>query len=251
MNSLISIITVAYNSEATIRQTIESVLHQTYDRIEYLIIDGGSADSTLQIAEEYRERMQQRGYAYFIISEPDRGIYDAMNKGIGMAQGELIGMINSDDWYEPIAVQRAAETYEKSGCDMLYADLRIWSCRQDGTLQEKMIKRAKLRKLAVSRDWNHPTTFITRKTYDRFRYKVESLHDDWDLVLRIRRTGLKTVIISEVLANFRMNGASHEKNIRKSIDRAKARYHIYRSNGYSRWYFWECLLIELAKWIAG
>lgn len=80
MNQLITIITASYNSEKTIRQTIESVLHQTYDTVEYLIIDGGSQDKTVQIAQSYREQMRTRGYDYRVISELDHGIYDAMNK---------------------------------------------------------------------------------------------------------------------------------------------------------------------------
>lgn len=88
-------------------------------------------------------------------------------------------------------------------------------------LREKMIKRSRFRKLAVSRDWNHPTTFITRQTYEKYRYKCESLHDDWDLVLRIRRAGLKIVVVNEVLANFRLNGTSHEKDLSKCIARGR------------------------------
>ena len=104
---LVSIITVAYNSEKCIRKAIESVLNQTYPHIEYTIVDGLSKDNTVAVAKEYEEKFQEKGYTYRIVSEKDNGIYDAMNKGIRMATGELIGMINSDDWYEPIAVETA------------------------------------------------------------------------------------------------------------------------------------------------
>ena len=249
INPLISIITVSYNSASTIRRTIESVLMQTYDAVEYIIVDGKSDDGTVQIAREYEMAMKQRGYFYKIISEADKGIYDAMNKGIDAAQGELIGIINSDDWYERDALKRVAETYNLSHFDMLYADLRIWKQNADGSLKEKMIKHSRYRKLAVSRDWNHPTTFLTRNVYRRFRYKVESLHDDWDLVLRIRKAGFKIIVLNEVLANFRMGGISNEKNLKKCIERGRARYKIYRNNGYSRLYLLECILIETVKWI--
>ena len=135
--------------------------------------------------------------------------------------------------------------------DMFYADLRIWQEDVNGNLKEKMIKHSRLRKFAVSRDWNHPTTFITKEVYQKFQFKLESVHDDWDLVLRIRKAGLKTVVLNEILANFRMGGASNEKDIKKCIKRGKARYRIYRNNGYSRWYWWECVAIEAAKWILG
>ena len=251
MNQLISIITVTYNSEKTVRETIESVLHQTYDKIEYIIVDGASTDDTLKIAHTYDCRMAERGFRYRIVSEPDRGIYDAMNKGIRMAEGDIIGIINSDDWYEPQAVQTVAETYLQTNFDMFYADVRIWTQNKEGSWQEKMIKHSRYRKLVVSRDWNHPTTFITREVYGKYQYKLESLHDDWDLVLRIRKAGLKIVVLNETLANFRLNGTSHEKNLKKCIARGKARYRIYRNNGYSRWYFFECIAIEAAKWFLG
>ena len=134
---------------------------------------------------------------------------------------------------------------------MFYADLQIWTEDEQGCLKTKMIKKSRLRKLAVSRDWNHPTTFITKKVYDTYQYKLESIHDDWDLVLRIRKSGLKIVVLNEVLANFRMGGASNEKDIKKCIARGKARYRIYRNNGYSRWYWFECVAIEAVKWLLG
>lgn len=249
MKQLISIVTPSFNSKKTIRTTIESILKQTYSRIEYIIVDGKSTDGTVAIAESYREVLEKRGISYQIISEPDKGIYDAMNKGIRRARGKLIGIINSDDWYEENALQRVVETYEKDPFDMFYADLRIWQEDAQGNLKEKMIKRSRLRKLAVSRDWNHPTTFITKEVYQKYQYKLESVHDDWDLVLRIRKAGLKIVILNEVLANFRMGGVSNEKSLKKCIKRGKARYRIYRNNGYSKWYWWECVAIETVKWI--
>ena len=100
MNPLISIITVCFNSSKTIRQTIESVLNQTYTNIEYILVDGKSTDNTVAIIEEYAPQFTAKGIVYRWVSEPDAGIYDAMNKGIKLATGEWIGIINSDDWYE-------------------------------------------------------------------------------------------------------------------------------------------------------
>ncbi|MBR6486346.1 MAG: glycosyltransferase, partial [Lachnospiraceae bacterium] len=121
----VSLITVAYNSEATIGRTIESVLAQTVPPKEYLIIDGASKDSTVSVAEGYREAFEKKGISYTIVSEPDNGIYDAMNKGIKRAAGDIIGMINSDDWYEPCAVETVLSTYAKEEFDLFYADLRM------------------------------------------------------------------------------------------------------------------------------
>lgn len=247
---LVSIITVSFNSSRTIRQTIESVARQTYTNIDYWIIDGSSTDDTVAIAESYREVFEKRGIAYHIVSEPDRGIYDAMNKGIRLSHGEIVGIINSDDWYEPIAVERMVDTYRKKRFDMFYADLRIVREEENGEFSEMMIKHSRLRAPAVSRDWNHPTTFITRKVYERYQYKLESLHDDWDLVLKIRRGGYRIVVLNEVLANFRYGGVSNERSLKKSFSRGRARYRIYRNNGYSRLYLFECIAIEAVKFLA-
>ena len=122
----VSIITVTYNSEKTLRHTIESVLAQTYTKIEYWIIDGASSDHTVEIAEAYRPKLQAKGIRYHILSEPDNGIYDAMNKGIRHATGEIIGIINSDDRYEPEAVQTAVETFQHTACDLMYANINGW-----------------------------------------------------------------------------------------------------------------------------
>lgn len=250
MSLRVSIITVSYNSEATIARTIESVLSQTYNNIEYLIIDGASSDSTVEIASSYKDRFAARGVVYNIISERDNGIYDAMNKGIRLSQGELIGIINSDDWYNENAVAVAVSSYTNKPYDMFYADINIWEQQKSGEMKLKMVKHSRLRTPVVSRDWNHPTTFITSDTYKKIGlYKLESVHDDWDLVLRIRKAGLRISVVNEVLANFTIGGVSNAKSLKNCLQRGKARYHIYRANGYSRLYWFECVLIEAVKFV--
>ena len=106
MDMKVSIITPCLNSETTIRDTIESVIRQSYQNMEYIIVDGGSTDRTVEIIEEYMDVFAGR---LRYISEKDNGIYDAMNKGIQRASGSVIGIINSDDWYEPEAVERAVQ----------------------------------------------------------------------------------------------------------------------------------------------
>lgn len=242
----VSIITVTYNSEATLKRTIESVLAQTMPPKEYLIVDGCSTDSTLSIAESFRGSFDEKGIVYSVISEEDNGIYDAMNKGIRLAMGDIIGMINSDDWYEPCAVETVIRTYNEEPFDLFYADLRM-HMPGGGTF----IKRAKNRRYATSRDWNHPTTFITKEMYDKYNYRNDTIHDDYDLILRLKKAGAKIVIRNEVLADFTMNGTSHERNIKKAVDRVRIKYGIYRDNGYSPLYLFECLAEETAKLIIG
>jgi len=243
-NTLVSIITVVFNGEKTIRQAIESVLNQTYDNIEYIIQDGLSTDDTISILESYKEQFETKNLSYYIVSEKDNGIYDAMNKGISKATGEIIGMINCDDWYELDTIEKVVDNYHKTNFDMLYGDVKI--IRNSG---KTSIKHSKIRKYVTTRDWNHPTTFVKRTVYDKYKYKCESLYDDFDLVLRVRNGNSKVVIINEVLANFRFGGISNEKNIKKAIKRAKIRYSIYRKNDYSRFYLIESYGHEIAKYL--
>ncbi|WP_349666702.1 glycosyltransferase family 2 protein [Lacrimispora sp.] len=240
----VSIITVCYNSEAVISDTMKSVLNQDYSNIEYIIIDGKSTDSTMQIITEYKTYFDKKGIDFRVISEPDRGIYDAMNKGISIATGELIGLINSGDWYESCAISTMTDYYRKYGFDMFYADLRIL---RKG---KSMIKKAKLQNYITTRDWNHPTTFITKLTYETFKYACHGIYDDWDLILRIRRSGRKIVVCNKVLANFTFGGISNRKNVKDAWSRFKERYKIYLDNGYSKWYIFECLLMETVKYFA-
>src|SRR5699024_8993212 len=93
--------------------------------IEYIIIDGLSTDNTVKIAESYKEKFSKKNYSYKIISEKDQGIYEAMNKGIKITTGEIVGMINSDDWYELDAVEKVAEKYVETNFDLMYADIRL------------------------------------------------------------------------------------------------------------------------------
>lgn len=244
---LVSIITVSYNSEQTLAHTIESVLTQTYTNIEYWIIDGASRDRTVEIAESYRSRLEASGISYHVLSEPDGGIYDAMNKGIRNATGDIIGIINSDDWYEPEAVQTAVETFRKTGCDLMYANIRMH--KADGST---FVKRARTRKFQTSRDWNHPTTFVRAECYKKYPFRQLGIHDDYGFFLQMRKLGKQIVTVNQVLANFHMGGASNHKDLKAAKKRIRDRYlYCYRINGYSRWYLIECVAIEAAKLILG
>lgn len=247
MTKKVSIITVAYNSEKTIAHTIESILAQTYTKIEYWIIDGKSSDGTVAVAEKYQVAMQEKGIDYHIVSEPDHGIYDAMNKGIRLATGDIIGILNSDDWYEPVAVERAVETFCETGCELMYADIRMY--KMDGST---FIKKARLRNFQTSRDWNHPTTFVKTELYQTYPFRDLGIHDDYGFFLQMKSQKRKIVVVNEVLADFHMGGASNHKDLKASIERIRDRYrYCYRINGYSRWYMVECIVIEMAKFILG
>lgn len=199
---LVSIITVCYNSEKTIEQTIQSVLRQTYPHIEYIIVDGNSTDGTMKIVERYREKFAGR---MKVVSEPDQGIYDAMNKGIRMASGDLVGIINSDDYYEDNAVELMVGHMPKEPYAVLYGEMRnlVDDVEESVTIASPYF--------LERRSMNHPSCFITRKTYEKY-----GMYDtkyccvaDYDLFLRYKKHAeILFVPVYEIIANMRSGGAS-------------------------------------------
>lgn len=243
----VSIITIAYNSEACIAKTIESVWNQTCADIEYWIIDGASTDKTVEVAERYREAMAERGIDYHILSEPDGGIYDAMNKGIRKAGGEVIGLLNSGDWYEPDTIETVIRTFEEEQCELMFANIRMIKTNGDS-----FVKKARLRNFQTSRDWNHPTTFVRADLYKANPFRNLGIHDDYGFFLQMRRQNRRIVTVDKVLADFAMGGASNHKSMKAAVKRIRDRYrYCYRINGYSRWYIIECVVIEAAKMLLG
>lgn len=200
----VSIITPCLNSERTIRQTIESVLGQTYSDIEYIIVDGGSEDNTLQIIEEYIPMFEGR---LRYISEKDKGIYDAMNKGIKLSHGRIIGIINSDDYYESTAIEKVVNQYCKGCeqviygyCNILHSNNPIKICKDSHkNLYRNMIP--------------HPACFVTREVYQRYGLfrTVFKIAGDYEFMVRIYNKNVEFIHIPEVLANFRLGGVSSQK----------------------------------------
>ena len=163
-----------------------------------------------------------------------------------MSDGDVVGIINADDWYETDALAVVADAYRKAPFDLFYADIRM--VLPDG---RSFIKHSKDRRYATSRDWNHPTTFITKDIYRRYKYRTDNIHDDYDLILRLKKDNARVCVVNKVIANFRMNGVSHRRSIGAAINSIKIKYGIYRRNGYSRLYLFECLLVEAGKLIIG
>jgi glycosyltransferase involved in cell wall biosynthesis len=243
---LVSIITVAYNSEKTISKTIESVLNQTYSNIEYLIIDGASTDKTVEVAKTYEKAFAEtEGRTLRIISEPDKGMYDALNKGANFATGELVGQINADDWYEPDAVEKMVKFYKKENYDVAWGNLKVH--KPSG----EMIKYAKIGKLWTTSGWCHPAMFSKRSVLLEFPYALENMYDDFDFATRVYLAKKKICTLNEVISNFNFGGMSTKKNFKEAMKRVGLSYGIYKKHGMSRFYWFHRFAMEMAKYILG
>ncbi|MDD3037272.1 glycosyltransferase family 2 protein [Bacteroides sp.] len=205
----ISIITVTYNSEKTLRDTILSVFNQTYDDIEYIIIDGASTDSTLSIIAEYGNRISR------VVSEPDGGIYDAMNKGISLATGDVVGFLNSDDFFiNESVVDQIARHFLSSAIDGVYGDVIFVNAEKKDKLvryYSSRIFRPSLFRFGLMPA--HPTFYVRRHYYEQLggyslNYEIAS---DFDLLVRfLYRYKLRTGYISSPLVVMRTGGVSTE-----------------------------------------
>ena len=240
---LVTILTVAFNSEKTISKTMESVLNQTYKNIEYIVIDGASSDRTAEVARSFQSAFDEReGRTLRVISEPDKGMYDALNKGARLAQGELVGQINADDWYEPDAVETMVSLYEKEHYDAAWGSIRIKKPTGD------MIKHAKIGKLWTTTGWCHPGMFSRRETLTDIE---ESMYDDFDYITSVYRAGKKVITLDQVISNFSFGGMSTKKSLKEVKRRVGLTYNIYRKYGMSRLYWFHRWAMELAKYILG
>lgn len=197
---LVSIITIVYNGEEYIEQAILSVLHQTYPNIEYIIVDGGSTDNTASIINKYSNQLHK------FISEKDRGISDAFNKGIKMTTGTFIGILNADDWYERHAVEMVIANSKSA--DVIYGDMKLWNNNE-----VDFVVKGNHTLLEHEMTLNHPTVFVRRSCYEKFGFFDETYKCamDYDMLLRLKVNGSRFVHVPHVLANMRWGGFSDAK----------------------------------------
>ena len=233
----VSIITVCYNAVDTIEQTIHSIIEQTYgiDNIEYIIIDGKSIDGTVDIIKKYQP------YISYFISEPDNGIYDAMNKGISVATGEVIGILNADDWYEVDAIRSIMDCFEATKVQIVYGEMK--RVEKDGTV-------SKVKKVdSLTDTWYlmtiwHPATFVKKEVYDELGsfstdYEIAA---DYEFILRCYSNDVRFTYLDKELTYFRSAGVSNTKHIKcaeetskialKYIDKAPDKQRVLDENNY-------------------
>jgi glycosyltransferase len=231
---LVSIITGTYNSDATVRDTLISVQKQTYKNIEHIIIDGASTDKTLEV-------INNTGHCGPVRSESDNGIYDAMNKGIDVAKGDIIGILNSDDFYtEDDVIEKVVETFKSSNCDAVYGDLDYVDTHNTKKVLRKWIAGGYKRSLFLN-GWMppHPTFFVKKQVYDKFgKFNIALKSSaDYELLLRFLYINrIKVVYIPGVMVHMRTGGHSN-KSLRNRLKAHKEDYMAWRLNSIRpKWY---------------
>lgn len=235
--------TVSFNAEATIARTIESVMNQSYDEIEYIVIDGASKDNTAEIARSYAEKFHKNPKRSMkIISEPDKGMYDALNKGAKLAHGEIVGQINADDWYELDAVETMAGLYESERYDLAWGSLNVI------TGAGNFIKHAKRGLFWSTAHWCHPAAFASREVLLKYPYPLENSHDDFDFATHLYVDGKKLVPLDKVISNFTFGGMSTQKNFSEVKRRIREIYGIHKKYGMSRMYYPYRVIFETVKY---
>lgn len=195
---LVTIITVVLNGEKYLEQTFKSVFSQSYSNIEYIVIDGGSKDKTIDIIKQYNDQID------YWQSEKDGGIYFAMNKGISLAKGEIIGILNADDYFSDDTVRHVVERYLKTNADILHGDILLVTENRSERMKpdiDKMFQQPSI---------FHPTCFVKKTVYDTIEsfdtnYKISA---DYDFLLRCIKHNYSFYYIPEILSHFRPGGMS-------------------------------------------
>ena len=225
----ISIITPSFNSEKTIEETIKSVLNQTYKDIEHIIIDCGSTDRTLEIIRKYSysdlfvnsdKFGSHLDYSNKFISEPDKGIYDGMNKGIKLATGEVIGILNSDDLYfDDYVIENVAKAFKENDIDCLWGDLVYF--KDDPNKFIRIWKTGEYKPGIFKTGWvpPHPTFFVKKEIYEKYGYfRLDfPVAADYELMLRfLEKYKIKGYYLPKFLVRMRAGGNANKlKNIIK------------------------------------
>jgi glycosyltransferase involved in cell wall biosynthesis len=215
---LVSVITIVLNGERGIRRCVQSVLSQNYPNIEYVVIDGGSTDGTLEALREFESQID------ILVSEPDEGISDAFNKGIAMAHGEILGLLNCDDWYAEGAIRRVVNEFKNGAADIVYGSMQHWSKAGRPSFQVESNHQHLDKGMTIG----HPTVFARRAAYDRIGlYRTDfRLAMDYEWLLRAQTSGAIFKAIPEVLANMTDGGLGDRNWVLslREVTRARSMY---------------------------
>jgi len=223
---LVTIVTVVRNGEKTLEETILSVINQTYKNIEYIIVDGASTDGTLDIIKKYEDRID------YWTSEPDKGIYDAMNKGIDLATGDYIALLNSDDWYEKDTCEVIVDKINEKKYDVYYGMARVVDNKNNKPMFIYGHEIYAINYTMIA----HPACFISRKIYSKFKYDINyKSASDYDFIIRIYKSNASFCFVEKTMVNFRTGGMS--QSIKSNIEtiKVKKKYRFITSKNYYIW----------------
>ena len=214
----VSIITIVYNGEKHLQQTIDSVRDQSYSNLEYLVIDGGSTDGTISIIKQNLDVISS------YISEPDKGISDAFNKGIRLSTGDYIGIINADDWYENDAISHILKSPKSA--DLIYGKINYW-------LYDEIINVKNGNHETLLGGWRgmtlpHPSMFIKKKVYDQLGgYSIDYKNAmDYHFLLRAANSGFSFYNTNEIISNFRSGGVTSNQRSNSLIEERNAKQEV-------------------------
>lgn len=224
----ISVITAVYNGRSTVTEALDSVLAQTHPDVEMVIVDGGSTDGTVELLERYRP------HAASFVSERDKGIYDALNKGILMSRGEVVGFLHADDLFaSDDALAQIAAAFEDPTVDAVYGDLVYVRRDEIGSVVRRW-RAGACTTAALRRGWMppHPTFYVRRSVYEKLgsfdtRYRIAA---DYDSIVRFLFTGaIKAAYVPQTLVRMRMGGISN-RSLSTLIAKTKEDFNIVRSH---------------------
>jgi len=226
----VTIITPTYNSAATLARAMQIVARQTYPDIEHIIVDGDSADATMMMVREWASQHPNVRF----LSEPDSGVYDAINKGIRMATGDVIGFLNSDDCFtSPDAVAHIVEAMERDEADILYADLIYCRYEETGMTTVRNWRTGEFRPSRLSWGWMppHPTLYCRRRVYDELglydtSYRIAA---DYEFILRAFSRPYRITYLPECLINMQIGGLSN-RNVKNLLCKTREDARALRQN---------------------
>lgn len=205
---LISIITVVYNGEKYLEETIQSVINQTYDNVEYIIIDGGSTDGTFDIITQHEDEID------YWVSEADGGIYDAMNKGISLSSGDYIAFLNADDWYNEDTIKNMSNLIQEELSDFVFADVDIY----DEEDKFSHTFKSRIKKYRILMPFGHPALFTKRNILLSMPFDLMyPTASDYDFICKIIKCGSSFSFIDKSIVNFREGGVSTSTNTEKEL----------------------------------
>jgi glycosyltransferase involved in cell wall biosynthesis len=225
----ISVVTAVYNNASTISDALESTLSQAYPKVELIVVDGGSIDGTRDIIERYRDRIAT------YVSEPDRGIYDALNKGLRLATGDVVGFLHSDDLFaDNQALNRVAEAMREASVEACFGDLN-YVRKESPDAIVRAWKSGEFTHRKISSGWMppHPTLYVRRDVYERVgafdtRYRIAA---DYDWMLRFLRQTRSVRYVEQVQVLMRIGGASN-RSLKNVFRKSKEDLEALRANGF-------------------